>query len=120
MNLGHPDRSDRLDALAAEYVLGTMSTRARRRLARVSRSDPGVARAIGDWEMRLAALAEAIPGITPPPRVRTAIRTRLGMAQNDLPVRAAGTTGWWASLGLWRGLSVGAFAVPALLAATLL
>jgi anti-sigma-K factor RskA len=119
MNLGRPDRSDRLDALAAEYALGTLSARARRRLARVSRTDPVVARAIGAWETRLAALAESIPGVTPPPRVWTAIRTRLGLPGDDLPARADGTD-WWKSLGLWRGLTVAASALALVLAVALL
>ena len=118
MNFGRPDRSARLDALAAEYALGTMPARARRRLAHVARTDPVVARAIGDWQTRLAAFAEAIPGVTPPPRVWAGIRSRLGLAQSDLPARTGG--GWWASLGLWRALTVAAFALAFVLAVTLL
>ena len=119
MNLGRSDRSDRLDALAAEYALGTLPPRVRKRLARVSRTDPVVANAIAGWESRLAALAEAIPGVTPPPRVWTAIRTRLGLAGNDLPAGVDGAD-WWRSLGLWRGLAVAAFALAFALAVTLL
>lgn len=119
MNLGHPDRSARLDALAAEYALGTMSARARGRLARAARSDSMVARAIGAWETRLATLAEAIPGVTPPPRVWAGIRTRLGLAVSE-PAGRAEASPWWASLGLWRGLTLAGFAMAFALAVTLL
>jgi anti-sigma-K factor RskA len=105
MDLSRPDRSERLDALAAQYALGTLSPRARRRMARAARSQPAVARAISAWEMRLATLAEAIPGVTPPPRVWEGIRTRLGMAET-LPPRGS----WWSSLGFWRGLAFASLA----------
>ena len=81
MNLGRPDRSARLDALAAAYALGTLGAagaaparRAWRCATRPSR------RRSATWEWRLAALAEAMPGVTPPPRVWEGIRARLGLA----------------------------------------
>src|SRR4051794_34719033 len=110
MNLGHPDRTARLDALAAQFALGTLSPRARRRMARIARTDPAVAGAIAAWEERLATLAEAIPGITPPPRVWEGIRTRLGLSAPE-PARAAAGTSWWSNLGLWRGLATAGFAL---------
>ena len=39
MNLSRPDRLQRLDALAAEYALGTLPPRARLRLERVALDD---------------------------------------------------------------------------------
>ena len=63
MNLARPDRSERLDRLAAEFALGTLPSRARARLARAARSEPAVAAAINEWEQRLAGLAAAIPHV---------------------------------------------------------
>jgi len=114
MNLSHRDRSARLDALAAQYALGTLSPRARSRMARIARTDAVVAHAIGAWEMRLSGLAEAIPGVTPSPRIWQGIRSRLGFAE-PAPRR----TPWWASLGLWRGLTLAGFAVAFALVVTL-
>lgn len=108
MNLGRPDRSERLDALAAAYALGTLAARPRRRLARLALDDPAVAAAIRDWEWRLAVLADGVPGTTPPPRVWDGIRKRLGVAE---PGEARGPAPWWASLGLWRGLAFAGFAL---------
>ena len=85
MNLSRPDRAARLDALAALYALGTLSPAARRRLAAVAREDSVVAMAINEWQLRLASLAQDVPGITPSPRVWEAIRRRL-YATYDLPV----------------------------------
>jgi anti-sigma-K factor RskA len=121
MNLGRPDRSARLDALAAQYALGTLTPRARRRLAALSRQDSAVASALRDWELRLAALADAVPGVTPPPRVWQGIRGRLGL-DDGAPPRAgsARAAPWWASLSLWRGLAFAGFALAFALGVTML
>jgi anti-sigma-K factor RskA len=122
MNLGRPDRTGRLDALAAEYALGTMSARARRRMARAARQDPTVASAIALWETRLASLAEAVPAVAPPPRVWEGIRMRLGFVPlSARAVRAAkGIAPWWASLRLWRAAAIASLAVTVGLATMLL
>jgi len=101
MNLARPDRSERLDRLAAEFALGTLPSRARARLARAARSEPAVAAAINEWEQRLAGLAAAIPPVTPPPRVWAAIAARLGFY--------AAAEAWWNRLGVWRALAALAF-----------
>jgi anti-sigma-K factor RskA len=110
MNLSRPDRSARLDAVAAAYALGTLGPRPRRRLAAVALRDPVVASALRQWEWRLAALSEGAPGITPPPRVWERIRSRLGLADAG-SARKAPPSSWWSSLALWRGLAVAGFAL---------
>ena len=112
MNLGRPDRSNRLDALAAAYALGTLAAGPRRRLARLAQRDAAVAASIREWEWRLAVLAEGVPGVTPPPRVWEGIRRRLGLADTvGGKSDAARRVPWWASLGLWRGLALAGFAL---------
>ncbi len=111
MDLGHPDRSRRLDALAAEYALGTLSPRARLRLAAIARRDARVAAVLRSWEYRLAGLAEGVPAVTPAPRVWQGIQGRLGLAD---ATRAEGRRGW-ASLALWRGLALAGFALAMVL-----
>src|SRR5206468_6560691 len=103
MNLSRPDRSLRLDALAAQYALGTLSAAARRRLEAIAKTDPVVGTAMRDWELRLGALADAIPPIVPAPRVWEGIRRRLGLGA--LGAESNGSTPWWASVPLWRGLA---------------
>jgi anti-sigma-K factor RskA len=119
MDLRRPDRTERLDALAAEFALGTLPGRVRRRLARVARTDPVVAAAIAGWEFRLGALAEVVPGITPHPRVWDGIRARLGLASPEAAVSPERAP-WWASLRLWQGLALASFAVAFALAVALL
>jgi len=117
MNLSRPDRAARLDALAAQYALGTLSSRARRRLGAIARTDAAVAAAIHGWELRLAALADTVPGVTPPPRVWDGIRGRLGLAADRA---ASAPVGGWGSLSLWRGLALLGFVAALALGLALL
>ncbi|MCC6196602.1 MAG: anti-sigma factor [Burkholderiales bacterium] len=105
MNLSRPDRLPRLDALAAAYVLGTLSSRARARLARTARTDTVVAQTIRAWEQRLLPLAEGAPPITPPPQVWRRIALRLGLDA----VRPSERGPWWTRVGFWRGFAVASF-----------
>lgn len=116
MNLSRPDRLSRLDALAAEYALGTLPGRARRRLARIAQTDTAVAAAIRGWETRLAPLAEAAPPVTPPPRVWRVVALRLGLE----PVRPTAPGPWWTRIGFWRGLAVASLAAALVLGTALL
>ena len=83
------------DKLAAEYVLGTMSARARRRFAFHLRGNPKLRRAVAQWEVRLSPLNEALPAIEPPARVWQAIKARLKIGQSVRP-------GFWENLSFWR------------------
>jgi anti-sigma-K factor RskA len=97
------------EALAAEYVLGTLSSRARKRLRAHLQSDPGLRRLVEQWEARLTPMAETVAEIPPPQRVWESIERRLfGRAR----------TGLWMSLGFWRAAAV--MASLALLAIALL
>jgi anti-sigma-K factor RskA len=114
MNLSRPDRLVRLDRLAAEYALGTLPARARARLDRVARSDGVVARALREWEQRIAALADGAPPIQPAPHVWVALARRLGFdeASTDAP--------WWRRLGFWRPFALASLAAAFALAVALL
>jgi anti-sigma-K factor RskA len=113
MNLRAPGRAD---ALAAEYVLGTLRGRARTGFERMARTDPVLAEAVRRWEERLLPLAQQIPPVAPPARVWLAIlrRTR-GGARNAPTARAS----MWASLRLWRGLALAGLAAAFALAIAL-
>jgi anti-sigma-K factor RskA len=119
MDLRRPDRSARLDALAAAYALGTLGPRARRRLDRLAQREAAVAAALRQWEWRLAAFADGSPGITPSPRVWEGIRSRLGFA-DAAGARAGKASPWWSSLGLWRGLALAGFVLAFALGVSLL
>lgn len=82
--------------LAAEYALGTLRGAARARFRRWMRDDATIARAVSEWEARLAPMAEAVAPLRPPRRVWDGILARLGP---ERPVsRARGA--WWKALAL--------------------
>jgi anti-sigma-K factor RskA len=88
------------DALAAEYVVGTLRHGARRRFENLLQGHPALRGAVQGWQERLLPLAATVAPVAPPPHVWRAIEARLWPA----PVPAA-PPAWWRRLGLWRGLS---------------
>jgi anti-sigma-K factor RskA len=98
------------DALAAEYVIGTLRGRARARFESLARYDPALRRLVAEWEARLTPLAVAAPEVAPSPRVWASLSRR---------VAGARATGWWASAALWRGIAAAATTFTVVLAAVL-
>jgi anti-sigma-K factor RskA len=112
MNLSRPDRLARLDALAAQYALGTLPARPRARIDRIAVADATVARALRGWERRIAMLADGAPPIAPSDRVWAALAQRLGLED-------ARTEPWWRRLGFWRPFALASFAAAFALAVSL-
>ena len=67
-----------IDALAAEYVLGTLRGRARRRFERWRSKEWHVERRVQAWEERLSGLALRLPPMRPSPHVWSQIEKRIG------------------------------------------
>jgi len=104
---------ERADAIAGEYVLGTLRGRARARFERLVRTERSVADAVRDWEERLLPLSEAVPPVTPPARVWSGILERIH-GTTTVPRRpSAPGVGWW------RGLALCSLVVAAALAVAL-
>jgi anti-sigma-K factor RskA len=100
---------DDTDALAAEYVLGTLEFAERAEVAARRMREPALDQAIRDWEFRLGPLTEAIPAIEPPPGILPAVQRRLDSPQDsgaDLARR----------LRRWRSAAIGLGALAACLA----
>jgi anti-sigma-K factor RskA len=83
------------EKLAAEYVLGSLSARARRRFTVMLRENPPLRHAVARWEERLTPLAASLPGIEPPARVWKQIEARLHPRRDR-------ATGFWQNLAFWR------------------
>jgi len=98
------DDPDLRERLAAEYVLGTMPRRSRRRFERLIACDPALARTVGAWADRLAEIDAATPAEEPPARVWRAVEARIAAgAASPVPAHS-----WLGSLAFWRGLALAA------------
>jgi anti-sigma-K factor RskA len=71
--------------LAGEYVLGTLTGAARRRLERVAASNTAVRTEIDFWEERLLPLVLALAPVTPRPQTYARLAARLGLGRPQLP-----------------------------------
>jgi len=103
------------DALAAQYVTGTLRGPARRRFEALLPSHPALQSAVRDWQGRLMPLTAVLPPQTPSPQVWRGIEKRLWPQ-----VAPAAALPWWRGLALWRGAtafaSVAAVGLAVLLA----
>jgi anti-sigma-K factor RskA len=70
---------DAQDALAAEYVLGTLSGDEREHAEALLSLDPGFAASVRLWERRLGELNVMVEAVEPPPAVWHKIRTEIGL-----------------------------------------
>ena len=114
MNTTGPLSGDERDALAGEYVLGTLSAEQRAAVAAQLPTDPALAQAVAAWERRLLPLAALAEPVAPPPRLWRRIEDSLAL-NPPAPWWRVG----WNSLALWRGLAVSGMAAAALMAAVL-
>jgi anti-sigma-K factor RskA len=103
------DRPELLERLAAEYVFGTMTGRARRRFDRLRLTLPAADAAATTWEVRSAALARSVPPATPSPQLWSAIDRRTGGSGAEGASPRA-RRGWWAWLAPVAGLAFGVLA----------
>jgi anti-sigma-K factor RskA len=95
------------DAIAAEYVLGTLQGAARRRFERSLKDDPRLRHLVTQWQSRLTPLDELVEPVRPPARVWRKIEDRIA---------AAGRRRRLNDMGLWRGASIVSAACALLLA----
>lgn len=71
------------ERLAAEYALGTLRGGALARFRRWLHEDAALARAVAEWEARLAPMAQTIAPVRPPSRVWKEIEARVGPAVKE-------------------------------------
>ena len=102
------------DALAGEYVLGTLDSHAARAVERAMAEDPAFRALVEAWEWRLAPLIALATPESPPPGLWERIAAALDGDRPPAPAPVAKPS------GLWRIWAVGATAVAAGLAAVLL
>jgi anti-sigma-K factor RskA len=86
LNLLQPER---LDRLSREYVLGTLTGRARRRFERMLAETPLAGRVVARWQQRFDVLAAGVPPVQPREQVWQSLQQRLFTA------RETRSSGFW-------------------------
>lgn len=119
---------DNIDALAGEYVLGTMSGEERAHVEVLRQREPELEAAIQAWERRLGPMSSYVVGVTPPTEVKAkllakiAARRSAGNGQAIIPERLVDVVKPTAEvidltrrLSRWRTAAIGAGALAAAL-----
>lgn len=106
---------ERIERLAAEYVLGSLNGQARKGFERWMMESYRVRQEVWFWEDKLSHLAHSLPEALPPPRVWTSIEQRLwpdetAQASPQSEPEKAGWLSW-----LWPGWSLAATAAALVL-----
>jgi anti-sigma-K factor RskA len=108
MDYGRPALAERL---AAEYVLGTLRGRARRRFETLMGAHPALRLAVLAWYERLMPLTALVKPVQPRPATWSRVQQRLFNHRAAAPAPPARPVPWWRRLALWQG--VAAFATVA-------
>jgi anti-sigma-K factor RskA len=104
---------DEIDVLAGEYVLGTLDAEERAAANARRRRDPALNAAIEAWEHRLAPLAETVPSVTPPEKVR--IRVEEALAKIPTAQASAAVVALKRQAQGWRRVALAASTLAACL-----
>jgi anti-sigma-K factor RskA len=116
MDYGKPTLAD---ALASEYVAGTLRGPARRRFETLLPSHPALQAAVRAWQARLMPLTTVLAPAEPSAMVWRGIEDRLWPApKTSFAERRASEPSAWRGLAFWRGLA--GFATVAALSCGLL
>lgn len=99
--------------LAAEYVLGTLHGRARRRFSRLLGTDAALLAEVRIWEARLAELNHGIAAVTPRAVVWASLAHQINALRKVTPIRAAAAPAPRADL--WRSWALLSTAASAIL-----
>jgi anti-sigma-K factor RskA len=111
-----------IDALAAEYVLGTLDASERATVAARRQREPVLDIAIVAWERRLAPLHDLVPPVQPPASVWAGIDARLNKGSGDAsPMAADGSNvvSLQRRLTAWKRAALAASALAASLLITI-
>jgi anti-sigma-K factor RskA len=107
--------NDDLDGLAGEYVLGTLGDDERRAAEARLAADPAFRAAVAAWEARLQPLADSLPAMPPPARVRDRVMAAIGEAPAAAAV-AGNVVSLHRSVRRWRIATAAAGLAAAVLA----
>ncbi|MBD3671360.1 MAG: anti-sigma factor [Gammaproteobacteria bacterium] len=90
------------DALASQYILGTLDGAARARFEKMMDSDPELRIRVQEWSHRLAPMANGLTPVEPPAKVWKQIQARTHKRRPGLLLKLR----FWENLNFWRRLSM--------------
>jgi anti-sigma-K factor RskA len=96
---------DLADALAAQYVAGTLRGPARRRFETLMAAHPALRQAVAAWRARLMPLTGAVEPLAPPASAWGRIERRLWPEATPAATVATAAVPWWRALSFWRAAS---------------
>ena len=96
---------DLADALAAQYVAGTLRGPARRRFETLMAAHPALRQAVAAWRARLMPLTAAVEPQAPPASAWAAIERRLWPEAPPATAAEPAAVPWWRALSFWRAAS---------------
>lgn len=105
---------ERIESLAAEYVLGSLKGKARVRFERWMMESGRVRQEVWFWEEKLGQLSTEVPAVVPPTSAWRGIERRLWPQATQTESRATSGLRW-----LWPGWSLAATAAAVALAVLL-
>lgn len=119
------ENRDLIERLAADYAVGALRGPARRRFERLMAADATIAHIAEGWSLKLDALAEAAPAVTPPAAAWARIEARIAEAEARATrpaqrrslgellfarpmgaIPSIATSGLWYCVGFWRALGL--------------
>jgi len=112
-----PPPDDDIEALAGEYVLGTLEPGERRSVELALPHDAALRAAVQAWEARLLPLTVLAEPLAPSAQLWPRIEASLAHLARPAALRTDGAPKWHARLNFWRGLAATGFAAAALMLA---
>ncbi len=110
---------DDIDALAAEYVLGTLTAAERDGVTMLRSREPALDAAIVAWERRLGPMIAMVPDASPSPHLLDRIRAEIKSAGGDVIGFANREAGLRRRARGWRNAAIGMTALAASFAGVL-
>lgn len=101
------------EQLAAEYVVGVLTSEERAQAERRIAAEPAFAAEVADWQERLMPLLAEIEPETPPRVVWMRVAAQLGVSATNR------SSGAWNSVAVWRGVAAVASLAAAVAVAAL-
>ncbi len=99
-------------ALAGEYVLRLLDPAEAREVELRLASEPGLVAAVADWEDHLVGLADEVPSVAPPARLRRAVMETLFDEGSGAAGPVASAWRWLTGLGLVAATLLALYVLP--------